>query len=276
MPEIPELEAFKEVIASHCVQKKIINVTAVDTKLIQTPLNTFKKNLIGNHFTTVQRLGKFLVVSLSSSDYKLVLHFGLTGFLVYTTDTTEKISFSQVQFLFKQAVLHWINIRKFGKIWLLKDITHIKELDHLGYDPLTLSQKQFLELVEKNKKKNIKTFLMDQSLIAGIGNEYSDEMLFQAGIDPRHTLAELNSTALKNLYKQMNKVLKYAIKLRIQDIKKYPTQNFLSLNDKKTFKNSYLQAHRHGDMRCPKNKAHALKKVTIGGRSAYFCPIDQK
>ncbi len=277
MPEIPELEAFKYLVQSHCIHKKIGDIEASDTKVIKgITFIQFKKKLIHDAFTSVERKGKFLIITISETTI-LVMHFGLTGFLVYSNDSNEKVNHSLVNFIFKDnSILHWISLRKFGKIWLLKNINEIKELNVLGFDALTISKKNFFALTEKYKKKNIKSFLMDQFIIAGLGNEYSDEILFQAGIDPHHSLKELSENEVTTIYSQMQKILKYAIKLRINDIKKFPNQNFLSKNDKATFKSSYLQAHRHIDMVCPKNSKHQLKKVTIAGRSTYYCPKDQK
>lgn len=275
MPEIPELEAFEHLIKTDCLNKKIDNIQSSDKKLIKHNFNDFKKKLISHKFISAERQGKYLIINISSSDYKLIIHFGLTGFLIYSKD--EKIKFSRVEFIFNNDhILHWIDIRKFGKIWLIKNLDEIKGLNELGPDPLKLSKQKFIDLAEKYKTKNIKSFLMDQSLIAGIGNEYSDEILFQSGIDPHHKIKELTKTNILKIYSQMLKVLKYSINLRIRDIKKYPEQNFLLKKDKLTFKSSYLQAHRHTDKLCPKNKNHKLTIAHINGRSAYYCKIDQK
>jgi len=117
---------------------------------------------------------------------------------------------------------------------------------------------------------------MNQSIISGIGNEYSDEILFQAGIDPHHKIEDLSPAQLTKLYKKMQEVLKYAINLRTKNFKKIGEILYFSNPDREKFKSSYLQAHRHTDKKCPKNASHKLKKVTIAGRSTYYCPKDQK
>jgi formamidopyrimidine-DNA glycosylase len=150
----------------------------------------------------------------------------------------------------------------------------IKELKNLGPDALKITRQQFDALAEKNKAKNIKAFLMDQSIIAGIGNEYSDEILFQVGIDPHHTVKDLSKATLTKLYKNMLSVLKYAIQVRIKHMDAMGRQ-FFSKEDRGLFKSTYLQAHRHIDMICPKNKKHKLKRVTIAGRTTFYCPEDQ-
>jgi formamidopyrimidine-DNA glycosylase len=278
MPELPELEGFKSYIDAHCLHKKISNVAATDPSLIKkTSLAHFKKSLVGHSFSKTQRLGKYLVITLSNSDNKVVMHFGLTGSLTYSKDPDQKVRFSKVAFIFSDhSVLHWIAIRKFEKIWLVKDINEISGLKKLGIDALAITKKQLLELLEKNKTKNIKALLMDQTKIAGIGNEYSDEILFQAGIDPRHAAKDLSSSARAKLYAWMEKVLKTSIKVQRKNAKKLAKAPFFAVADRASFPATYLQAHRHVDMHCPKHKTHTLKKITVAGRTSYFCPKDQK
>jgi formamidopyrimidine-DNA glycosylase len=124
--------------------------------------------------------------------------------------------------------------------------------------------------------KNIKALLMDQTIIAGIGNEYADEILLQAGIDPHHAAKDLSVSTRNTLYKQMRSVLTYATKVRLAQVGTAMGYRFFSKQDRELFKSSYLQAHRHVDMVCPKNKAHTLKRATIAGRTTFYCPVDQK
>jgi formamidopyrimidine-DNA glycosylase len=277
MPELPELEAFKSYVKSHCLHKVIAQVTSHDTAIIKDiSFATFKKTLIGTTFTHVERRGKYLIIDIKPSDKKLVLHFALTGSLEFTKNMNADVRFSVVAFIFKDhSVLHFKSVRKFEKIWLVEDADDIKGIANLGPDALALSHADFIGIMNKNKSKNIKALLMDQNRIAGIGNEYADEILYQAGIDPHHTVKDLSQADMKKIYTQMNIVLKYATKLRIQDVK-HAVPDFFSQKDRKTFKSSYLQAHRHIDMMCPKNKKHTLKKVSIAGRTTYYCPAEQK
>ena len=276
MPEIPEVEAFAY-LARKCIDKKISSVDIGDKRVIKKiNASTFKKDLIDQEFISVEREGKYLILSLKPSKRKLIMHFGLTGFLVVTKDSKE-VRFSQVTFHFKKnGNLHWCSVRKFGKLWLVDSRDEVKGIAELGADALSLSLQQFMQRAHENGSKNIKAFLMDQSIIAGIGNEYSDEILFQSGIDPHHKVGELSDVALKKMYKQMHIIFKYAIQLRKKHVGDLSKQRLFSEEDNSLFKKSYLQAHRHTDMRCPKNKNHLLKKVTIAGRSAYYCPKDQK
>lgn len=276
MPEIPEVTAFGAYIKKNCLHKTINGIQASCPQLIKiVSFANFKKTLTGDQFESVERRGKYLIINLRKSPKKLVMHFGLTGFLVYLKKH-EKVRFSCVVFKFNDdSELHWNSVRKFEKIWLIDSIDEIKGLNKLGADALSLSEKQFLDLMKSNERKIIKEFLMNQEIIAGIGNEYSDEILFQAGIDPRHKIADLSIARRKTLYKKMKSVLNYAIKLRLKNLTSVSAGGFFSKVDVETFKSSYLQAHRHSDGKCPKNKNHPLSHIKIGGRTSYFCPRDQ-
>ena len=122
MPELPEVESFKYILAHHALHKKIKKVAIKDTRLIKgISASSFEKNLVGHNFASVDRIGKMLVVTIKDSDVTLIMHFGLTGFLVFSKTEQEKVKFSQVDFLFADSsVLHWLTVRKFAKLWLLK------------------------------------------------------------------------------------------------------------------------------------------------------------
>lgn len=276
MPELPEVEAFKSYLESHCLHHTITQVTVGVPKVLQkVSSEQFQKALAGHQLTNVSRYGKYLVISVSNSPKKLVLHFGMTGSLEFTHTPDSKMRFSAISFTFNNHTsLHYKSVRKFEKVWLVEDIDTIKSIHELGPDVLKLSYDDFVNIVTTHKTRNIKAFLMDQKLIAGLGNEYCDEILFQAGIHPRHTVKDISELQVKKIYKQMHQVLSYFIESSIKNIQK-AAHEFPSKKNRLTFKSSYLQAHRHIDMICPKNKKHALKKMTVAGRTTYYCPKDQ-
>lgn len=276
MPELPEVEAFREYISSHTKNKVIQKVEVLQASVIKkVSAPTFKNNLVGKKFTKIERRGKYLILSVSSGQ-QLIMHFGLTGY-PYIGAADQKVRFACVAFEFsKNDCLYWCDIRKFGKLYLVQSADQIKGIDELGPGALTIIKSEFLTIAHGSAKKNVKAFLMDQSTIAGIGNEYSDEILFQAGIDPHHKIKDLSDAQLKKIYQCMRRILLFAIKIRVKQIKSLKKQNVFATDDTGGFPKSYLQAHRHGDGKCPGDPKHKLKKVTIAGRSAYYCPVDQK
>jgi len=278
MPELPEVEAFRAYIADHALHKTIDAITSSAPTLIKhVSFTTFKKDLIGTSWSDAIRKGKYVILSVAHTDQKVIIHFGLTGSIAYTKDPQEDVPFSKVIFYFKHnGALHWINKRKFGALWLVNNIADFKPIQQLGPDPLTLTFTQFNAIAQAKKRKNIKTFLMDQKIIAGIGNEYADEILFQAGINPRHTIDELSESNIKKIYTQMHKILTHFTKKRLRDVKKLHGNLFFVGHDVKDMNSSYLITHRHGDKQCPKHEHHRLAKISIGGRSTYYCPKDQQ
>ncbi len=259
MPELPDLEHFKSYLENKALNQEIIEVKSFTKSLIKKiSFKDFKKIVKGNKLAKAERRGKYLIVFLSNSKKKLVFHFGMTGNFAYTLKG-ETPNYSQVIFKFKEYQLNWINKRKLGKVFLVDEINQIKALAEMGPEPLLINQQEFIDLLEKNQQRKIKAFFLDQTAIAGIGNEYSDEILFRSKINPKRKINQLNKQERIRLFKEMQKVLKEAIKLGVPE--KQP-------GDK------WLHFHRN-DLKCPKNPNHKLKKETIAGRSSVYCPIHQ-
>ncbi|MBI2352828.1 Fpg/Nei family DNA glycosylase [Candidatus Dependentiae bacterium] len=269
MPELPEVEAFCNYVKNTSLDKKIIKLNCKSKPLLKKPsFPLFQKQLIGQTFKKATRRGKYLIID--SNDQQLIIHFGLTGSLVFCKNDQESVPFSQLVIFFNDhSALHITDKRKFAKIWLTESFHEIKSIEELGQDALNIPEQNFIALFQQNHRQNIKAFLMDQKKIAGIGNEYSDEILFQSEIDPHHKVAEISLQKVKKIYLKMNVIFKYAIKLCSNNLK-----NLKKIDD--GFASNYLQAHRHTDQKCPNNESHILKKITIASRSSYYCPIDQK
>lgn len=266
MPELPDVENFKKYFKKYALYKNIKDISAESKKLIhKSVFDDFKNELIGDKFFSAERRGKYLISEFKKSSKKLVFHFGMTGYLLYNKEETDKtIPYSQVRFKFKDGgVLHYINKRMLGKIYLVDEVSEINALAGIGHEPLKLSEKMFFDLLKENKNRNIKAFLMDQSQIAGIGNEYSDEILFHSGINPKRKIDSLSKKEKEKLFDKIKTILKKAIKVN-------PANN--------NFDESWLLSHRGrgDDMLCPKNKKHKLKKETISGRSSVYCSKCQK
>ncbi len=202
-----------------------------------------------------------MIVETAGDGHKLILHYGMTGDLRYgrsTELTGEGKKYARLIVEFQNGYdLLWINVRKLGKVYFVRDINDVSILKTMGPEPLELTQDQFLELLQEHVTKNIKSFLMDQSDIAGIGNEYSNEILFQAGVDPHRTVDSLSKKTRRDLYRVMERVLEQGI-----GIKPGPLPD------------DWLTAHKNR-VECPKDSNHKLTKETIAGRSAVFCPRHQ-
>jgi len=259
MPELPDVESFKTYFEESSLDKVIADVQCSCKDLIKNiNFKDLKSKLVGRSFIDVNRRGKFLICEIKDVPEKLIFHFGMTGDLHYVKQRTKKDRFTRLVIKFENGYeLKWLSIRKLGKIYLVKDPEEVKLIKEMGPEPLTISKKDFFKILDKHQRKNIKAFLLDQRDIAGIGNVYSDEILFKAKINPHKNIETIGSEQREKLYKSMKMVLKEAI-----DCNMY-------------FDSSWLIVHRGRDMRCPRNKNHKLKREIIAGRSCYFCPVCQ-
>ncbi len=259
MPELPDVEAFKTYFKKTSLNKIIADVQCSCKDLIKNiNFKDLRNELIGKSFIDVNRRGKFLICEIKDIPEKLIFHFGMTGDLHYVKQRTKKDRFTRLVIKFENGYeLKWLSIRKLGKIYLVKDPEEVKLIKEMGPEPLTISKKDFFKILDKHQRKNIKAFLLDQRDIAGIGNVYSDEILFKAKINPHKNIETIGSEQREKLYRSMKMVLKEAI-----DCNMY-------------FDSSWLIVHRGRDMRCPRNKNHKLKREIIAGRSCYFCPACQ-
>lgn len=261
MPELPEVENYKRFFEKTSLNQKIKNVYCEDDLLIDNKnISEFKKELTDEVFESVKRRGKFLIITLEDSDLFLVQHFGMTGNLEYITEDEEGSDYAHIRFNFKDdGELRWLCRRKFGRNYLVNELSEISLLDEMGPEPLKLDYNSFNSLLDDYSRRAIKSFLLDQRCIAGIGNIYSDELLFRAGIKPDKKIKSLTNEDRKRVYDCMISVLEEGI------------ENIINGDD---FPNDWLFSHRN-DMKCP-NDNNEMKNIRVSGRSTYFCPKCQE
>ncbi len=267
MPELPDVENFKYCLENTCLSKSIVDISTTDKNLIKKiTFKDFRNKLIGHKFKSAFRRGKFLIVEIDGIPEKLVIHFGMTGDFQYVRSSEKPSLVANVTFKFDDnSELRWLNRRKLGKIYLVKELADVKLLKQMGPEPLKLSKKDFLDLLAKNENMNIKAFMLDQTIIAGIGNVYSDEILYQSKINPHKKIKDLSKQKRDLIYEKMKKILKDAPNY----LSKYTPEGLV----RKPFPKSWLISSRY-QMKCP--LGHKLKRETIAGRPARWCPVCQK
>jgi formamidopyrimidine-DNA glycosylase len=260
MPELPEVAAFGKYFDKTSLNKKIENVEVKSPEILQNvDSDDLKEKLEGYEFQFTKRYGKNLFAHLDS-DFWLILHFGMTGNLKYFQKKDEAPSYDRVLITFEdKGALAFVDPRKFGKVNLIKDMENFIKEKKLGHDALEIDLKTFKKLLEK-RKGAVKTVLMNQHILAGVGNIYSDEILFQACIHPKMPVNKLNKDKIEDIFNIMKTVLKTAIDRNIAH------QNL---------PDSFLIPHRVKNGRCP-NSDIGLKTIKISGRTAYYCPECQK
>jgi formamidopyrimidine-DNA glycosylase len=257
MPELPSVEMFKDYFDSTSLQQKIKKVDMRSPEiLMNTDPNQLQKALEGQVFSTSRRYGKYLFCQLDNGFF-LILHFGMTGYLKYFRKNGSK----HIRLLITFQNGHKLaldDMRKFGKVGLTPDPDEFVREKNLGPDALAIDFNLFKKLF-KGRKGTIKPLIMNQNFIAGIGNLYADEILYQSGIHPLTKADNLNQNKLKTLYGAMKKVLNVAITHRDQP---------------SNMPSSFLLPHRYQGGECPSGEMVEILKV--GGRTTYFCPDYQK
>ena len=261
MPELPEVTAYKKYIDDTSLHHRIADIEVSDTKIVATSASELKKRLTGHSFETTEQYGKYLFLKLNKNGY-LYMHFGMTGWIKYDDEHEKEALPNHAKVIIhfdNGAFLAFVNRRKLGRVGLTNSIDDFKNSKNLGTDVLQVSKETFLELLE-NKKGMIKSTLMDQHLISGIGNEYSDEILYQAKVHPETKVNQLSKEELVKIFDKTQYVLKTATRF-------YAVQE--------NFPDHFLLRNRKKGAECP-NCSGKIEVVTVGGRSAYYCSSCQK
>jgi len=261
MPELPDVEAFRKYIQSTALHKTIRDVKVFDTAVLKnTGPSVLAGGLKGRSFEQAERHGKYCLLALDNSKY-LVLHFGMTGFVKYYKTGTQAPNHVRVAIEFENDyVLAYDSQRKLGEIQLIDDATRFIESWKLGPDVMNpdFSDKDFLKALS-GRRGTLKSTLMNQKIISGIGNVYSDEIMFQERLHPNTKVADLDDEQLGLVFKTMQRIFAQVIETGIEP------QNM---------PDSLLTHHRGRDMKCPSCQG-AIEKIKVAGRSAYFCPSCQ-
>lgn len=262
MPELPDVERFKRDLEDHALARTIQRVTVNDARILgDLPPAAFVAGLEGNRLETSRRHGKHLLVQLARGGW-LTLHFGMTGSLAWFGDLADDPPYDRVRLDFAGGGhLAYVNRRMLGRVGLADDADGFVRAEGLGPDALdpALDLAAFAQAIE-GRRRDVKAVLMDQALLAGIGNLYADEILFQARLHPRTPIAALSERQRAELFRQIKAVLATAI-----DCGAGAEQLLDCLPA------TYLLPHRRKDGRCPRCGA-PLATHRSAGRTSYFCP----
>ncbi len=254
MPELPEVSYSKKYADATVLHKKIKELLFKEDLILKASQKKFKEALVHHKFERTLRHGKYLFLEINVGQC-LVLHFGMTGHLEYMNQG-EAPKYAYFTVIFSDgSALYFSCPRKLARVYLAESVDQFIKEHNIGPDALALSLKDFEEII-KDRRGSIKGLLMNQRAIAGIGNLYSDEILFQSGIHPKTTPSVLSEKEIETVYKQLGKVLKRVTTSRIQDT---------------ALPSGYLTNNRKKGGDCPgcKGKLNMLK---VAGRSSYFCP----
>jgi formamidopyrimidine-DNA glycosylase len=264
LPELPEVETIRTELEPAIVGRTIKHVNVLDDHAIKEPgAADFIKRLTGKRIESIHRRGKYLLMQLKG-DGTLAVHLKMSGALLF--DMPESTRYVRVVFDFDDGShLILTDKRRFARTWLANNEAEATPI--LGPEPLVrdFTYDVFLSRL-KGRKAPIKAVLLDQKVIAGVGNMYADEALYSAKIHPLRTPDSLSSAESRRLYKSIIDVLRTAIGNKGASIESYVRPH----GDLGTAHYEFRVAHQRGKT-CPVCGT-AVKRIVVRNRGTYFCP----
>lgn len=270
MPELPEVETVKNSLKDLIIGKKIVNVKVYYDKMVQNlSPRDFESKLINETFQNISRQGKYLIFILDH--YIMLSHLRMEGKYLMHSEDEPKGKHEHIIFTFASGeTLRYSDTRKFGVIYLFEgtEVSEIQKkepLCKLGIEPISGKlTKEYLK--DKMGKKNlpIKTVLLDQTIISGLGNIYADEVCFMCHLNPNEKAKNLLDSDYQNIITSSQKVLEKAIKLGGTTIRSFMSSHEITGR----FQNELLV---HTKEICP-NCQGKINKIYVNGRGTYYCP----
>ena len=270
MPELPEVETVARSLRPQLIGRKITGVKNSWSRHIDRPdYSEFVDRARDRTITGVSRRGKFLLFSLDNVD-SLIIHLRMSGHLAVTSPEIPVDKHTHTLFeLDNGQELRFRDTRKFGRVYLVTDLDDV--VGNLGPEPLEDEfTAEILAEILRGKRRVLKPFLLDQTMIAGIGNIYADEALFYAGLHPRRRTDTLDAQDIKKLHEGIQHVLRLGIKREGASIDTY-----LKPDGQKGNMQEDVMVFRRTGLPCF-NCGGPIQRIVLGGRSTHFCEHCQK
>ena len=287
MPELPEVEVVRQSLDKKIKYRKIIKVIVRNRNLrFKIPLD-FEKSLNGQKIIKIDRFSKYLILSLSNNIFCL-FHLGMSG-TIHLVENGKNDNFTNTSFynspslpkkhnhleiFFKNIRIIYNDPRRFGFFQIIKTKNLLKKrFNHLGPEPFnSVYNQEYVYSYFKDKKKNVKNFLLDQNFVSGIGNIYASEILFFSKINPLKKASLLNKKNCKDIVIFSRKVLLDAIRKGGSSIR-----DFKNITGKKgSFQNNF-KVYQQENRNCKRSKCKGIiRKKNISNRSTFFCDKCQK
>ncbi|MCK5491225.1 MAG: bifunctional DNA-formamidopyrimidine glycosylase/DNA-(apurinic or apyrimidinic site) lyase [Candidatus Pacebacteria bacterium] len=273
MPELPEVETIRRDLKKKIIGKKIIDIRVIQKKSIKNSHTHFIKNLKNNSIENISRKGKLLSFAIKENKSNLLIHLRMTGQLVYYITEKDVKKNTRVIFTFNDnSQLFFNDTRRFGYLQIVNEKEKDVAFAKMGIDILDKSFTfEKLQRLLKNKKRNLKSVLLDQKVIAGIGNIYADEICFDAKFRPDKNITKLNDKEIKKLYNSIIKTIKLAIKNRGTSFNDY-----VDSSGKKGNFSKLLKVYQKEKDHCQNCHKKSIKKIKVAGRATRYCGYCQK
>lgn len=274
MPELPEVETIRRVIEPQIKGLVITEMAVRRPEVTAYPgADEFCRRLAGQTISHMTREGKFLIIHLKSKD-RIILHLRMTGCLLLVPADCAEEKYTHVVFSLNNGrELRFSDMRRFGRFWLIREgeTDTYSGMGKLGVDPLAPEcNAAYLSEHLHKRRKTIKECLLEQTVVAGIGNIYSDEILFAAGIYPARPANSLKHTEWERLAEAITERISYFIEKNA-----ITPEEYLETKGQDYRNTPFLQVYGQESRPCPKC-GQTLCRMVIGGRSSVYCPVCQK
>lgn len=271
MPELPEVETIRRGLERRAVGRRIREVEILNSWVIRGDAQLFRQQLEGRRISRVHRKGKMLVLELLAKDEapaaRLVVRLGMTGQLTVSPRRAPSLPHTHVRMTLDEGIeeLRYRDPRRFGTLrcCTVADLGEIA--GRLGPDALKITLKQFRDAL-RGRHGAIKGWLLNQQMIAGLGNIYADEALFDSRIHPRTPAGTLSNSASRALHSSVQRVLRRAVTLQGTSFRDY-----IDIDGNPGNFEPRLSAYRRTDQPCPRC-GKAIRRIIVCGRSSHFCP----
>jgi formamidopyrimidine-DNA glycosylase len=269
MPELPEVETVARGMRAALPGRRILAVRLGKTDFIDDPA-AMELHLPGTTVLQIRRLGKNLLVDLRSNDAQqsslsLLIHLGMTGQIAIISPDAPVPKHTHVFLSLDDGrELRYTDVRRFGRMAILSATEQERVLGGLGLEPLEISETEFRARLQ-SRNSQIKALLLNQSVVRGMGNIYTDEALWRARIHPKKVGIKLTGAEVRRLYRAMQQILKEAIRLKGSSISDYQDVD----GREGTFQARHRVYQRDGKkcFRC----GSLIRHATVAGRSSHFC-----
>jgi formamidopyrimidine-DNA glycosylase len=289
MPELPEVETIARQLNRHLPGARITAVMIRLPKLIKVAIRRFRRAVVKSRVRWIHRRAKLLLVELSSG-VTMVIHLKMSGQLIWQPahgravigghpipGGTEALpnKYTHVVFITNRGRLYFNDQRQFGFLKLMPTATLRGWLEDQGYGPEPLSHgftlEAFVAILRRHRVKRLKSTLMDQRVIAGIGNIYADEACHVARLKPWRRIRTLTATERRALFHALGHVIRLSLKHHGTSAEHYRTTD-----GQKGRMSRFLRVYRRAGQPCRRGDGGVIKKITLQGRGTHYCPVCQR
>lgn len=289
MPELPEVETVRRGLHELIIGRTVASIREFDSpKSFPNAESDIKEFLVGACITDVRRRAKVLLIELSSQ-YTLVVHLKMTGQLVFRAKSVsfgaghpnksligelpDRSTRVMIQFT-DDSHLYFNDQRKFGwmKLYPSLEVPNIDFMQKVGPEPLedSFTAKEFIQQIRRRNGTTVKAAILDQTVLAGVGNIYADESLWGAKVHPATRVKDISDSQLATLLREIKYVMNLAIEKGGSTDK-----NYVNAEGKKGSYMSFARVFRREGRECPRHSGTVIEKIRVAGRGTHICPICQ-